>query len=97
MRPFGELRSEVKRERPPGHALHAVQDEPVAIRAFLKELVCWVPDQQTWAWVHLTWTVETDPRWPATQIISEWADPVNVLRRAQCAVLVISGGEDPSQ
>lgn len=81
----GEYRDELRRECPAGHPLHAVDVEPLCIRVFLKELVCWVPAHEVWAWVHLTWSVETDPRWPATDLFPEWDALVEALRDADRA------------
>ena len=77
-----EYRAEVRRECPAGHPLHGVDVEPLTIRVLLKELVGWVPDRRVWAWVHLTWTVETDPRWPATHLFPEWDFLIEALREA---------------
>jgi hypothetical protein len=77
-----EYRVEVRRECPAGHPLHGVDVEPLTIRVLLKELVCWVPAQRVWAWVHLTGTVETDPRWPATRLFPDWDALIEALREA---------------
>ena len=77
-----EYRSELRRECPAGHLLHDVDVEPLAIRRLLKEIVYWVPDRRLWAWVHLTWTVESDPRLPRTELFAEWGALVQALREA---------------
>jgi hypothetical protein len=56
--------------------------EPIAVRVHHKELICWLPQRDSWAWVHLTGTSETDPRWPNTQIEARWTTLVDLLREA---------------
>lgn len=77
-----EYRTELQRECPAGHALHGVDVEPLAVRRLRKELVVWAPQRRVWVWVHLTWAVETDPRWPTTQHFDSWDGLVAALREA---------------
>jgi hypothetical protein len=51
----------------------------VAARKLRKEVVYLLPDSQ-WAWVHLTWRPETDPRWPSTIMADTWTELVEELR-----------------
>jgi hypothetical protein len=77
-----ELRAEVRAECPEGHLLHGLAVEPLAIRQHLKELICWLPEREAWAWVHLTGRAESDPRWPSTELTSDWGELVDMLREA---------------
>lgn len=69
-----EFEDEVAREVRPGHPLHGHHVHVVVFRRHKKEIVCWLPSAQEWACVHLTWTVESNPRWPSTVIVNDWAD-----------------------
>lgn len=77
-----ELAGELARECPEGHVLYRQEVQAVAIRKLRKELICWLPAQQRWAWVHLTWTQEQDPRWPTTHLFEVWASLVAELVEA---------------
>lgn len=77
-----ELEAELARELAPGHALAGRTAVAVAVREFRKEVVFRLPDDGRWAWVHLTWTSETDPRWPSTVMCETWQDLIAELRDA---------------
>jgi hypothetical protein len=78
--PDGEgLRAELDRELPFGHILYGARVHSVAVRQHLKETIWWVPDDATWALVHLTWKVETDPRWPMAVRLNSWREVVAEL------------------
>ena len=66
------LRDGLLRSVAPGHALDSAVVEPVAIRRHRKDLICWLPETDSLAWVHLTGKAETDPRWPTTEVVSTW-------------------------
>jgi hypothetical protein len=51
----------------------------VAVR---KEVLFWLPTQDSWAWVHLTWTEEAIPKWPASELVATWDDVVLAVRDA---------------
>jgi hypothetical protein len=68
-----DLTVELRRESPPGHALDGDAVEPIATRGHLKETVWWLPERQLWACVHLTGRTETDPQWPACEVVADWA------------------------
>ena len=70
------LRVELEREVPVGHVLRGARVVPVAVRRHLKDTIYWLPDEAAWAVVHLTWAVETDPRWPAAVRLERWSDVV---------------------
>ena len=75
--PEGEgLRTELDRELPFGHILYGARVHSVAVRQHLKETIWWLPDDATWALVHLTWKAETDPRWPMAVRLNSWREVV---------------------
>ncbi len=74
-----ELTREVEREVPPGHDLHGLRVEAVAVKRHLKDVILWLPDSSRWAWVHLTYKMESDPRWPSTVLVSDWPELVEEL------------------
>jgi hypothetical protein len=74
-----ELEAELAREVPNGHVLADLPVIAVAARKLRREIVYLLPDGR-WAWVHLTWTTETDPRWPSTTIADSWEALVEELR-----------------
>lgn len=73
------LHDELQRELPAGHTLHGSRVLAVAVRQHLKETVWWLPVEGAWAVVHLTGTVETDPRFPTTVRLSSWTEVVAEL------------------
>lgn len=74
-----DLEAELAREVPVGHVLAGLPVIAVAARKLRKEIVYRLPDGR-WAWVHLTWTRETDPAWPSTVVAESWAALVEELR-----------------
>ncbi len=74
-----ELKNELVRELADGHVLRGTQVEAVAVKRHLKEVVYWLPESGQWAWVHLTYAVETDPRWPSAVIASNLAEIVEEM------------------
>ncbi|MBT9254431.1 hypothetical protein KMZ32_01825 [Phycicoccus sp. MAQZ13P-2] len=66
-----ELEAELAREVAANHPLAHVSVQAVAVRKLRKEVIYAVPDGR-WVWVHLTWTKESDPRWPSTVIVPTW-------------------------
>lgn len=74
-----ELVTELRREVTPGHPLFARPVLAVAVRRLRKEVVFSLPDR-TWAWVHLTWSQESDPRWPSVAVCWSWSELVDLLR-----------------
>jgi hypothetical protein len=70
------LLAELSREVSPGHRLWAVQVNILGVGRHLKDLVCWLPAEERWATVHLTWNKESDARWPSTTVYDRWLDLV---------------------
>ena len=73
------LETELARETSDGHPLFNVRAEAVAVRRHLKDVVFWLPDDGRWAWVHLTWTVEASPQWPAVELATDWTDLIGAV------------------
>lgn len=76
-----ELEAELAREVTSGHVLAGVPVVAVLSRKLRKEIVFLLPDGR-WAWVHLTWTPENDPRWPSVTLVDSWSALVEELRDA---------------
>lgn len=70
---WAEVEAELHREVAPGHVLHGVRFEIVAVRRHLKDVVGWLPESRQWGWTHLTWHEDVDPRRPATDLYDSWA------------------------
>jgi hypothetical protein len=66
------LVAELYREMPSSHPLRGVAVEAIAIRRHLKEIVLFLPEDETWAVVHLTWHVEDNPTFPFTVRAPTW-------------------------
>ncbi|MES2644305.1 MAG: hypothetical protein V4850_32770 [Myxococcota bacterium] len=66
----GNLEEELRREVPPGHALHGVLVRAVGRRDDA-DTVLFVTTREDapLAVVHLTWRAEADPRWPAVDLL----------------------------
>ena len=77
-----EFETELRRETSPGHSLHETEAMAVAVRRLRKEVVFWLPRQARWAWVHLTWEEESDPRWPSVELAADGQGIVTLLRDA---------------
>ena len=74
-----DLEAELAREVARGHALWRVEAAAVVARQLRKEIVFSLSDGR-WAWVHLTWHTENDPRWPSVIITDTWSELVDELR-----------------
>jgi len=74
-----ELESELERETPVGHPLRDTEVHAVACRRHRKDVVFWLPVLQSWALVHLTWTVETEPHWPRVSLHDSWSEVAEEL------------------
>jgi len=73
---------ELAREVAEGHPLFGEPVRAVAVRELKKEIIFWLPVERRWAWVHLTWTKETSPKWPSVDVHDLWASLVWALRDA---------------
>jgi len=78
-RQSADLTRELHREKPPGHVLHGVRAEPVAVKRHLKDVIFWLPDSKQWASVNLTYQDESDPRWPSATLTRRWTELVQEL------------------
>jgi hypothetical protein len=77
-----ELEAELRRELSDGHVLAAQPVSVVAARKLRKEVIVRLLNDGRWAWVHLTWATESDPRWPSVEVRESWADLIGVLRES---------------
>lgn len=70
--PHRILNDELHREMPPGHLLYRLATEVVAVCTVTHKDFVFVTDDlgKPIAIVHLTWSKETHPRWPHTQVIT---------------------------
>jgi len=66
-----DLKAELQRELPERHVLSGVTVEAIAVRRHPKDVLFWLPQEREWAWVHLTYRSEKDPRWPSTFIAAD--------------------------
>lgn len=73
------LEAELTRELTQGHELKGVTAEAVAVRRHLKDVVFWLPDTAEWAWVHLTYTIETNRMWPTAFVTTRWESLVEEI------------------
>lgn len=64
-----QLEEELRRELPSSHVLKGVGAVALG-RRWRRDDVLFRLDDGRFAQVHLTWSVETDPRWPDTQIFA---------------------------
>ncbi len=64
------LEAELKREVPPGHALHGQRCTALARRGDCDDVLFATGDGRL-AIVHLTYQVETDPCWPETVLLRD--------------------------
>lgn len=85
------LEDELARETSPGHDLHGDVAEAVAVKRHLKDVIFWLPETEHWAFVHLTYRHERDPRWPDAliaehldQIVEELVDVQGVIDGFRC-------------
>ncbi|WP_162799260.1 hypothetical protein [Nocardioides sp. 616] len=77
------LEAELARELAEGHVLKGRAITALAARKLRKEVIFAIPDENRWAWVHLTWNAERDARWPSTEVCGTWAELLDVLRDAE--------------
>jgi hypothetical protein len=71
----GEAAMELRRECPPGHALYGVSVALVARRCDCDDVLFRLCDGSArYAAVHLSFTVEKDPRWPSTEVFNSLAE-----------------------
>jgi hypothetical protein len=66
--------AELQSEIPADHPLADVTTVPVAVKKLLKDWIVWLPDQRLWAALHLTYTHETDARWPTVTFAPTWPE-----------------------
>jgi hypothetical protein len=74
-----EIERELASEVSEGHPLFRCSSRGVALHRHRKEAVFWLPEQASWAVVHLTWSREADPRWPTTVLAADWSEVVAEL------------------
>ena len=67
-----EWKTKTRGQLPSGHALIGVPFAVVAVRRHQKDLILWLPTKHEWAWIHLTYSVETDPRFPWFTAYHAW-------------------------
>ena len=67
-----ELEQELRREAPDGHVLRGREVRAIAMRKLMKEVLYWLPAEERWAVVHLTWYAETNPSFPTTVMCNSW-------------------------
>ena len=80
--PAPTLAEELHREMPKGHLLYGLKVKAVAFCVADHNEFLFVTNDpnKPIAWVHLTWSVESDRKWPFTCIyrtIAEWVDRMN--------------------
>lgn len=70
------LNDELHREMPEGHILYQLATKVVAVCTVTHKDFVYVTDDpdKPIAIVHLTWSQETNPAWPRTQVISSLHD-----------------------
>lgn len=73
------LARELLREVSIAHVLHGALAEAVIAKRQRKDVVFRLPTSGRWAYVHLTYRVETDPHWPTTVIADNWAELAHQL------------------
>ena len=73
---------ELEHEVVAGHPLFGKQTRAIAVRKLEKEAAFWLPADQRWAWVHLTWGTESSPRWPSSAVHHDWQSLVAAMREA---------------
>jgi hypothetical protein len=74
-----ELEHELQREAPVGHPLRDRTVRVIARRGnrggkSRKDVLFQGPEGTPVFWVHLTWTIERDPKWPSTETYEDMAD-----------------------
>ena len=76
------LAVELTRELTEGHRLFDVSVRAVAVRKLRKDVLFWLPADNRWAWVHLTWATETSPAWPSSEVVETWHEAVKAVTDA---------------
>jgi hypothetical protein len=76
------LEGELTRELVEGHRLFGVSAHAVAVRKLRKEGPFWLPTENSWAWVHVTWAEEAIPKWSSSELVATWDDVVPAVRDA---------------
>jgi hypothetical protein len=74
-----KLEEELIREAPLGHLLYGLKARVIARHEYMDDVLFQLGDG-TYAEVHLTWLLETNPDWPTTEMIKsidEWRDHWN--------------------
>lgn len=67
--------AELHREVPRGHILFGATTHAIARRGDCDDFLFRVMDRDfSLAVVHLTWSTETDPSWPGTEVFRDWED-----------------------
>jgi hypothetical protein len=65
----------LQRELPRGHALYGITARAVASRTDRDDVLFELESSSMQlAVVHLTWRVETDPRWPSSKLFCNWQE-----------------------
>ncbi len=62
-----KLEAELRREMPAGHQLYGRAVRAIARRADRDDVLFKATQDKTVFWVHLTWSVERDAKWPWTR------------------------------
>ena len=62
-----KLEAELHRELPAAHQLHGRQVHAVARREDRDDVLFLSEERGPVFWVHLTWSMESDPKWPWTE------------------------------
>ena len=70
---------ELHREIPAGHILYGVKVKVIGNRIDCDDFLFALPNGR-FAWVHLTWKVESSPEWPATLIYETLEDAQASIR-----------------
>ena len=66
------LSTELQRELPSTHVLFGIRATAIAHRIDQDDVLFELEGQMPLAVVHLTWSRETDPRWPETTLFESW-------------------------
>ena len=74
--PYKVLNDELHREMPEGHVLYQLTTEVVAVCTVTHKDFVYVTDdpEKPIAIVHLTWSQESNPIWPRTQVFTSLQD-----------------------
>lgn len=75
-----DLEAELVRELVEGHVLSGRAIAALAARKLRKEVIFAMPEENRWAWVHLTWQAGSDLRWPSTEVCDTWDELVALLQ-----------------